>query len=51
MRTCVDTLSSIGKLEVGVDTVVIHARDRDSHSHQRPAVLLILRAGWLGWWS
>ena len=40
-------LSSIGRLRVGVDTIVIHARD--SHCHWRLAVLSILRVGLLGW--
>ena len=44
----VDTSSSIGRLGVGVDTIVVHAGARDSHSHRRFATSLILRAGLLG---
>ena len=42
---------SIGRLGVGVDTVVVHTRARDSRSHRTFTVSSILRAGLLGWWS
>ena len=38
------SLASIGRLRVGVDTVIVHARARDSPPQGSPS-LLILRAG------